>query len=90
MGENLAEQLRYLEGVASVRGRGLLLAADVAPGTARSAVAAALDGGVIVNDPTPDTLRFAPPLILDSSHISEAVPILAAAVSSTRQPLEVP
>lgn len=90
IGEHLADELRSLQGVVSVRGRGLLLAADVAPGTARPAVTAALDGGVIVNDPTPDTLRLAPPLILERSHIGEAIPVLAAAISSTRQPLEVP
>jgi acetylornithine/N-succinyldiaminopimelate aminotransferase len=72
--------------VRSVRGRGLLLAAELEPGTARQAVAAALDGGVIVNDPTPDAVRLAPPLILQSAHVDEALPVLATAIAQQRQP----
>jgi acetylornithine/N-succinyldiaminopimelate aminotransferase len=89
VGQDLAERLRLVDGVRGVRGRGLLLAAEVSPGTAGSVVAAALDGGVIVNDPTPDCLRLAPPLILDHTHIEEAIPVLASAVATQRQPQEV-
>jgi acetylornithine/N-succinyldiaminopimelate aminotransferase len=73
--------------VQSVRGRGLLLAAQLTAATARDAVAAALDGGVIVNDPTPDSMRLAPPLILESSHVEEALPVLTAAIAQQREPV---
>jgi acetylornithine/N-succinyldiaminopimelate aminotransferase len=89
IGAELAARLRLVDGVSSVRGRGLLLGAEVAPGTAPAVARHALDAGVIVNDPNPDWLRFAPPLILESSHLDEAVPVLAAAVAAQRHPLEV-
>jgi acetylornithine aminotransferase len=89
VGDELSARLRQVEGVRSVRGRGLLLAAELDPGTARPAVAAALDGGVIVNDPTPDAVRLAPPLTLQSSHVDEALPVLAAAIAGQRLPAEV-
>jgi len=81
LGERLSEDLRAVAGVAGVRGRGLLIAADVAPGTAKAAAAVALDGGVIVNDCTPDTLRLAPPLILHHHEVEPALPVLATAIS---------
>jgi acetylornithine/N-succinyldiaminopimelate aminotransferase len=86
VGAELSARLRRVDGVRSVRGRGLLLAAELEPGTARQAVAAALDGGVIVNDPTPDAVRLAPPLILQSAHVDEALPVLATAIAQQRQP----
>lgn len=81
LGERLSEDLRAVDGVAGVRGRGLLIAADIAPGTAKAAAAAALDGGVIVNDCTPDTLRLAPPLILHHHEVEPVLPVLATAIS---------
>jgi acetylornithine/N-succinyldiaminopimelate aminotransferase len=86
IGHELASRMRALDGVRSVRGRGLLLAAELRPGTATQAVTAALEAGVIVNDPTPDSMRLAPPLILESSHVDEAMPVLAAAIAGVRQP----
>jgi acetylornithine/succinyldiaminopimelate/putrescine aminotransferase len=53
-------------------------------------VAAALEGGVIVNDPTPDAMRLAPPLILEPSDIDEGLPIIAAALAAQRRLVEVP
>jgi acetylornithine/N-succinyldiaminopimelate aminotransferase len=89
VGRELSERLRSVEGVRAVRGRGLLLAAELPPGSAGAVVAAALEGGVIVNDPTPDAMRLAPPLILQSSHIDEAIPVLAAALAQQRRLVEV-
>jgi acetylornithine/N-succinyldiaminopimelate aminotransferase len=86
VGAELAARLRLVDGVESVRGRGLLLAALVPPDTAGEVVSAALDGGVIVNDPTPDTMRLAPPLVLESSHLDEGVPVIAAALAQQRTP----
>ncbi len=82
----LAAELASLPGVSVVRGRGLLLAADVAPGTAPAIVHAALDAGVIVNDCTPDTVRLAPPLILTDDDVQQAVPILATVLRAQTSP----
>ncbi len=88
VGRRLRAELSRLAGVTGVRGRGLLVAADVPLGTAKAVAAAALEGGVIVNDCTPDTLRFAPPLILDDHDVEQAVPILAAALAADHASLE--
>jgi acetylornithine aminotransferase len=89
VGRQLSERLRLVDGVIRVRGRGLLLAADLAPGSSAQVAGAALEAGVIVNDPTPDCLRLAPPLILEPSHIDEAIPVLTAAIASQRHPARV-
>lgn len=77
-GAQLAAGLAALPAVASVRGRGLLLAAEL-DGVASSEVfKAALDRGLVVNAVTPTALRLAPPLTVSSSEIDEAVAILGA------------
>ncbi len=88
VGRRLRAELARLDAVTGVRGRGLLVAADVQPGTAKTVAAAALRGGVIVNDCTPDTLRLAPPLILDDHDVEHAVPVLAAALAADHASLE--
>ena len=66
LGRAWAGQLAALEGVAEVRGRGLLLGVGLEERVGpASEVAEELAGrGFIVNAPRPDTLRLAPPLIL--------------------------
>ena len=78
-GDQLASGLRGVPGIQEVRGRGLHLGAQVAADQAPRIADAALDAGVIVNACTPDTLRLAPPLILDLDEMEQAVPVLAAA-----------
>ena len=50
--------------VTGVRQVGLLLGLDLARPVAAKVTAAALEHGFIVNDPTPDRIRLAPPLVL--------------------------
>ena len=77
-GERLAKGLESLPGVASVRGRGLLLAAELtAPGTARDVAARALEAGLVVNAVTDSALRLEPSLLVTDDEIDEAVAILA-------------
>jgi acetylornithine aminotransferase len=52
--------------VAGVRGAGLLRGLALTAPVAGAVAAAALDAGFIVNDVAPDTIRLAPPLILDA------------------------
>lgn len=76
-GAKLRDQLAAVPGVVGVRGLGLLLAAELAPGIDAKVVGAeALRAGLIVNAVSPTSLRFAPPLIVSQSEISEAVGIL--------------
>jgi acetylornithine/N-succinyldiaminopimelate aminotransferase len=82
-GATLRKLLTALDGVVEVRGLGLLLAAQLAPGLDARAVAAdALAAGLIVNAVSPTSLRFAPPLIVSDAEITEAVDILSAVLRS--------
>lgn len=81
LGSYARELLQSVAGVDSVRGSGLLLAAELAPSvlSGRSAgdvTAALLERGVIVNAVTPTALRIAPPLVIEESDLVEAVTVL--------------
>ena len=77
--------LAALDAVVDVRGMGLLLAAELAPGWASADVAAQLLAtGVIVNAVTPTALRFAPSLLISDDEVDTAVRLVAAALDATR------
>lgn len=77
-GHRLKERLLQIDGVVSVRGLGLLLAAELDPGIdAREAASSALSAGLVVNAVTPSALRLAPSLLVSDGEIDEAVEILA-------------
>jgi acetylornithine/N-succinyldiaminopimelate aminotransferase len=81
LGERLREALRELPGVAAVRGRGLMVAADLdrsAPDVARRAL---LEQRLVVNATGPQTLRFLPPLIVGEPEVDDAVARLARLLS---------
>jgi predicted acetylornithine/succinylornithine family transaminase len=77
----LAAALAATEGVAAVRGLGLLVAAQLADGIdARAVAARCLDRGLVVNAVTPTALRLAPSLLVSDAEIDEAVATIAAAI----------
>jgi acetylornithine/succinyldiaminopimelate/putrescine aminotransferase len=81
-GARRAEGLAATPGVTSVRGLGLLLAAELEPGTASPAVAAAcLERGLIVHAVTPTALRFEPSLLVTDDEIDEALTIVGKALA---------
>jgi predicted acetylornithine/succinylornithine family transaminase len=78
LGERLAEGLREIPAVESVRGRGLMVAADVradAPAAVRTAL---LDQRLVVNATGPRTVRFLPPLVVDEAQVDDALRRIAA------------
>jgi acetylornithine/N-succinyldiaminopimelate aminotransferase len=75
-GARLAAGLQKLSGVVSVRGEGLLLAAVLTNSFAAAAVSEALEGGLVINAPRPDVLRFAPSLLVSEADIDKALGIL--------------
>ena len=80
-GEYLTARLSELPGVASVRGRGLLLAAELTGGRdAKAVYSDLLELGLVTNAVTPTSLRFAPPLTVSEAEIDEAVEMIAAAL----------
>jgi predicted acetylornithine/succinylornithine family transaminase len=81
-GAHLTEALAKVNGVAEVRGAGLLIAAELEPGRDAKAVAdACLAAGLVVNAVTPSALRFAPPLLVSDGEIDAAVAILAGVLA---------
>ena len=80
-GARLAEGLAGLPGVTSVRGRGLLLAAELADRPSKDVAAAALDRGLVVNAVTPTAVRFAPSLLVTDDEIDEALAVIREVLS---------
>ncbi len=77
-GEYFTARLSDVPGIASVRGRGLLLAAELADGRdAKTAYLELLDRGLVTNAVTATSLRFAPPLTVTEAELDEAVAIIA-------------
>jgi acetylornithine/N-succinyldiaminopimelate aminotransferase len=78
-GDYLAERLSTLSaalGHGPVRGRGLLLALALGRGEAQKVVDSALDRGLLINAPRPDTLRFMPALTVTKAEIDRMVALL--------------
>ena len=81
-GVALTEAVTALPAVTGVRGLGLLLAVELQGIDAPKAAAECLRQGLVVNGVTPTALRLAPPLIIEQSHIDEAIAILSAVLAS--------
>lgn len=82
-GAKLRDALLALDGVGTVRGRGLMLGVGLDEGFEAAAIGAdLLERGLIVNVPEPGTLRLLPPLTVDSDQIERAVATIAAALLS--------
>jgi acetylornithine/N-succinyldiaminopimelate aminotransferase len=78
-GDYLTERLSTLSaalGHGAVRGRGLLLALALGRGEAQKVVDSALDRGLLINAPRPDTLRFMPALTVTTAEIDRMVTML--------------
>jgi acetylornithine/N-succinyldiaminopimelate aminotransferase len=70
------EALSRRHGCGGVRGRGLLLALDLARETGPAVAAAALARGVLINAPRPDSLRFMPALNVTREEIDQMIGVL--------------
>lgn len=82
LGTRLAEGLRDLPGVASVRGRGLMLAAELEAGGAAELVRRALlEERLVINATGPSTVRFLPPLVVSEAEVDDALGRLRAALA---------
>ena len=76
-GTELTAKLRTIDGVVDVRGRGLLLAAELSPDLdAKKVAVQLLDKGLVVNGVTSHALRLAPPFTVSSEEIDEAITIM--------------
>ncbi len=83
LGAQLREGLLALDGVAEVRGRGLMLGVGLAEGIDAAAIGGdLLERGLVVNVPGPSTLRLLPPLTVDPDQLERAVTTIGAALLS--------
>jgi acetylornithine/N-succinyldiaminopimelate aminotransferase len=80
-GAVLAESLAALPGVSEVRGRGLLLAAELTDRPAPEVYRALLAEGLVVNAVGPTAIRLAPPITVSVDEIHEAVGKIAGVLS---------
>ena len=80
-GAKLADAVAALPNVSSVRGRGLLLAAELDGVEAPAAYRQLLDRGLVTNAVTPTALRLAPPITVSDAEIDEAVGLLGEVLS---------
>ena len=80
VGARLAAGLDEISAVTEVRGRGLLLAAEL-DRPAGDVVAACMERGLLVGTAGPTALRITPPLTLTADEADEAVSLLAEALA---------
>jgi predicted acetylornithine/succinylornithine family transaminase len=81
-GAKIQADLATVPGIRSVRGIGLLIAAELAEGLDAKVVAnAALDAGLVVNAVTPSALRLAPSLLVSDDELDEGVAILRSVLA---------
>ena len=82
-GAYLVGLLEALPGVASVRGRGLLLAVELEPVLDAALVATnCLENGLVVNAVTKSALRLAPPLLVSDAECDQAVAIIGKTIAA--------
>jgi predicted acetylornithine/succinylornithine family transaminase len=80
-GARLRAALEGVDGIESVRGQGLLLAAELSGGReSKDVYTALLADGLVTNAVTPTSLRLAPPLTVTDAEIDEAVAKIAKAL----------
>ena len=85
-GEYLAQRLRELSarpGHGEVRGRGLLLALELEGTDAGKVSRSAMDRGLLLNAPRPDTLRFMPALNVTHNEIDQMLTLLEPLLQQT-------
>lgn len=87
LGERLRQALAADARVTEVRGEGLLIGLSLSTECSAEVFAAALEAGFIINNPTPSSIRLAPPLVLtdaDADALVAAWPgILDSATTGT-------
>jgi acetylornithine/N-succinyldiaminopimelate aminotransferase len=83
LGAHLMGGLAALDGVAEVRGRGLMVGVTLADGLDAHEVARrALDQGLVINVPGPLMLRFLPPLTIGAGDLDAALDLPSQALSA--------
>jgi acetylornithine aminotransferase len=80
-GERIRAGAEPLDGVAGVRGMGLLLAVELEGHESKVVAGRLLELGAIVNAVTPTALRLAPSLLISDDEVDLAVDLLGKALA---------
>ena len=72
-GREIREALAGLPLVAEIRGQGLLIGVGLSKPVGAAVVASAAAEGLIINAPNDTSIRLAPALIIDDSHVAEFI-----------------
>ena len=81
IGDGIKSRLGDIGSVCEVRGHGLLIGARLETDVARDVVEAALERGVLVNDPAPDVIRLCPPLVISEEEAIRGTEVVAEAIA---------
>jgi acetylornithine/N-succinyldiaminopimelate aminotransferase len=84
LGERLRHGLAELPYVTTVRGRGLMVGADLSVSAPELARRALLEQRLVLNATGPETIRLEPPLVIGAAEVDEALSRLAALGSDVR------
>ncbi len=84
-GRLLMDEASHLPGVASVRGRGLMVGVVLDAPVAKLVVKHGLERGIIVNAPADDVIRLTPPLVISDDEIRAAVARLSEAIADAKE-----
>ncbi len=76
-GKYLKVMLAKVPGVVEVRGRGLLLGIVLDANVATAVASKAMSNGLLINAPSRNVIRIAPPLIVSKKELSEFVKVFA-------------
>jgi acetylornithine/N-succinyldiaminopimelate aminotransferase len=77
--QKLRELAKSLPAITGVRGRGLMVAAELSVPSDR-VVAACLERGLLVNNVRPTAIRFVPPLVVTRADVDRAIELFGAAL----------
>ena len=87
LGDRLTAGISQIDGVAEVRGRGMMIGIGLQEGIDAAAVNAdLLERGLIANAPRPDTLRLLPPFIISDEQADAGIRILTESLASRTEP----
>jgi acetylornithine aminotransferase len=82
LGARFCDALDELDGIAEVRGRGLMVGVTLGEGQDAAEVARrCLDAGLVINVPGEGMLRFLPPLVIEEADVGSALEMLRGALA---------
>ncbi|MDP2749640.1 MAG: aspartate aminotransferase family protein [Nanoarchaeota archaeon] len=89
IGKYFSSELKKIPRLKNVRGKGLMIGADILAMNGKSKIDAkkivekCIDHGLLINNTSETSLRFLPPLTITKKHVDEAIKILKIAIKES-------